>query len=716
MTIFSTSLTIIVGCFLLIVNQAFAYVQLENNCIKCHEKQVQQWQLSDHAKSLLAPTESNILANFDNTQITYPEISAEFARKNDRFNVKIVEHGKVTEYAITYAIGYFPLQQYLVKSHKGHLQVLPFSWDSRAKEEGGQRWFVSQSHSSVFIDRFHWSQPLQNWNGMCADCHSQHLVRQFNDEDGDFNTQFSAINVNCLSCHNDYQFNHSKKDRQAISLPMGQWVEKLGARTKQWQGEKRSSQSMEQCFSCHALRTPITDGFSSNDAFLDNFIPTLIAPPLYHADGQIKEEVYVYGSFLQSRMYAKGVLCKDCHNPHTSEVIANGNQLCLQCHDSTYYNSPKHHHHQQTSEGAQCVNCHMPETVYMGVDKRRDHSFSIPRPELSLAYGTPNSCTKCHQNETNAWASQHTSKWYNTTNDLTLNEINLIKLNTGVGINLSEHLSIIADKQISIISRASALALLNLTTNTLSQAQLSQYLTHNEPLIRLGALKSAYLLPQDHFPDSVAKCLTDSYKAIRVQAAKSLLRFQIPSKYRSNYQKAFDELIHAEQLNSWRAESLINRAESEIFNGEPLKAEQLLKKAIKRDPYFEMSYLNLADLYRVMKQPNNVKLTLKQGLKKIPNNDVLHFALGLHYVRQQRLTEAVISLKKAQLLQPQSTQYLYTYLLSLDAIGNTAHASDILKNSISNFQDWQILRHLGMQLSLKLKSPDLYHWFENYHP
>ena len=58
---------------------------------------------------------------------------------------------------------------------------------------------------------------------------------------------------------------------------------------------------------------------------------------LYYADGQMQDEVYNYGSFKQSRMFAAGVTCSDCHDPHSDKLKASGDGVCLQCHASDKY-------------------------------------------------------------------------------------------------------------------------------------------------------------------------------------------------------------------------------------------------------------------------------------------------------------------------------------------------------------------------------------------
>src|SRR5262249_43419870 len=124
------------------------------------------------------------------------------------------------------------------------------------------------------------------------------------------------------------------------------------------------------------------------------------------------DEVYNYASFLQSKMYSKGVTCSDCHDPHTQKLRAPANGVCAQCHRPATYDTSAHHFHRAGSPGAQCAACHMPDTMYMQIDARRDHSIRIPRPDLSVTLGVPNACNRCHTNQNAQWAAAAIRRWY----------------------------------------------------------------------------------------------------------------------------------------------------------------------------------------------------------------------------------------------------------------------------------------------------------------
>jgi hypothetical protein len=424
--------------------------------------------------AMALPTNKNVLGNFKQQSAQHHTQTALFFIHKDEYQATITDTANKTSqtFTIKYTFGHYPLQQYLVATKPGTYQVLPFAWDARTEQQGGQRWYHNDSHEQIGTeDRLHWRQPLQNWNGMCADCHSDQLTRNYSEHNNSFDSHFSGINVGCVSCHGvkeghlaDIKPLSTAPLASSIGTALGKWMLTGDATTATWIGPARDNEFMQTCYACHALRAPLTDGFNTTDKFLDQFSPRLIIPPLYHADGQIKEEVYVYGSFLQSKMFKKGVNCLDWHDPHTMKLKIQGNGLCLQCHKASEFDTATHHNHQAFSQGALCVNCHMPETTYMGVDKLRDHSFKIPSPHLSDSCGTPNACNDCHQQQNNQWAAKAIKKWFGAPKPQTQSQQYLLALRQGQGISLAAHLAIVSDNSISEIDRASALELITRST------------------------------------------------------------------------------------------------------------------------------------------------------------------------------------------------------------------------------------------------------------
>ncbi|MFD3318673.1 ammonia-forming cytochrome c nitrite reductase subunit c552 [Alteromonas macleodii] len=692
----------------------------------------------DHA------TNETVLGNFDNATTEHFSQHATFFRKNEKFFATLNEAGETTRYTISYVFGHSPLQQYLIETESGRFQVFPFAWDSRDEKEGGQRWYPNYQDEDIGVnDRLHWKQPMQNWNGMCADCHSTGLTRNFDTDTLAFNSHFDSINVSCTSCHGDMA-NHYKQDSNTLSstlaskadtaisndMPayshntlsageqkaMGQWLLKEGDKIASWQelenGEyrpaKRDNSFMDTCFGCHSLRSPLTDGINPEHHYLDQFTPSLLISPLYFADGQIKEEVYVYGSFLQSRMYEAGVNCIDCHNPHTMKLKVEGNGLCLQCHSAQAYEGEKHTKHPSDSEASQCVNCHMPTRTYMGVDARRDHSFSIPTPHVSAKTGAPNACLNCHENN-NDWVSKQLNEWYGRDSTLNSDEEKYVAFMHGEAMNKNEVLRLAHAKTLPVIKRATVVTMLPSRIETLSDKDLRPFIRNKEPLLRLAAAQAGRALPTGERLKSYKGLLNDKYRSVRVAAVNSLIGLGIDS---AAFRQALDELNTSNAINQWRGEGNLNQSLVEYQLGNVQEAEALLKRGIKVDPFFEANYINLAELYRSQNKAALEKQTLEEAVKAVPTSDIIYYSLGMLNIRQQNKPAAVELFKKASELAPTNTQNWYIYALALDNIGKTQNAITVLKEGLSHVRDSRLIE-LGMSFSQKLGDRENFMYFKS---
>ncbi len=644
----------------------------QTNASPAHTEQWQKWEKSHHQKSMLVANTDNILGNFDDAEITINGIRTEFFKKSGSYWVRTEDViGIPKEFEIEYAFGFEPLQQYLVKTENGKYQVLPFSWDSRDAERGGQRWFHIYGDDHIAVnDRLHWTGPLQNWNGMCADCHSTGLKRNYNTETDQFKTSWQSANVSCASCH-------SKDDYSDFNTPSDDsgWEFIEASKSALWSGKPRPSAEIEVCAACHSRRAPITDGFRADAKFLDQFMPTLIQPPEYFPDGQVKGEDYVWGSFLQSKMYSKGVLCSDCHDPHSLELKASGNALCGQCHLPTHFDTPDHHNHKIGSTGAQCVNCHMPETTFMQIDARNDHSFRIPRPDLNQKTASPDACTSCHATMTSQQASQTIENWYGENtgtpahygeilNDVLMNEI-------GAEENLKR---LIYDQDMPVIIRASAFSLLGHYPNEDTLSHVRAGLNSQEPLIRLGAIRSTGFLPPAQRETLLSPLLDDEYKAIRIEAFNGIGNADAADKAKNEY-------LEAAEQSMWRGEGRYNLALFHQRNGEIEEATKLYLSAQKIDPYFSASYVNLADLFRAQGNENMNGQIVDRGLSLMPDDPALNFSKALHLVRTQRAGEALPYLDQAVRYAPDNTRYAYVYAVALKDLGEDDKAISVLKNA-----------------------------------
>jgi len=687
---------------------------VERSCQNCHAKETELWQGSHHSKAMAFPTDSNVLGDFSDVRFSHYSKSARFYREKSYFKIDFREDDQLTRYQVAYTFGVYPLQQYLVEVESGRYQVFPFAWDSRNAESGGQRWYATYDENIPSDDRLHWQQPLQNWNGMCADCHSNGFKRKFLPRDNSFNSTWEHINVSCESCHGSLAEDHGRQPKQKanFSKPLsetnvkniGFWTRSENEPVAHWQGEKRDNRFMETCFACHSLRSPLTDGFSANTPFLDSFIPTLINNIMYYPDGQIKEEVYVYGSFLQSKMYQAGVNCLDCHNSHSMALKAEGNELCLQCHNPQEYQQIEHTRHDLDSIAGQCVSCHMPETKYMGVDARRDHSFVIPRPHISESKHTPNACIQCHDDKSDAWALNTLKSWHGDPKPITQDEALFLRLLNVGYLSREEHLQLANSLELSVIKRASAINLLPSSVGRLSGKQFLPWVQSVEPLVRLAAAQAGNLLPEPERKTVLSILLKDKYKAVRVAAANHLVGMK-HSDFHS-LQNAVEELFTANNVNSWRGEGNFNQSLIYSKQGKLKASIESLKRSISIDPYFDAAYVNLAETYRTIGNAKLERDTLKQGLTTNPNSGPINYSFGLLEIRSGKNARAVGYFFKAKQSSSNNAQYAYLYFLSLDNAGKTKQALDEIMQSIDQYQSNPQLVELALSFAHKLGDRD----------
>ncbi|MBD3648500.1 MAG: hypothetical protein HUJ31_13845, partial [Pseudomonadales bacterium] len=373
-------------------------------CVVCHQEQAEAWQGSHHRHAMHEATPEFVRGNFNDVSYDRSGQVFRFYRKDGQYCVETVgPDGQVARFTVKYTFGWVPLQQYLLDMGDGKLQALDVAWDTEQN-----RWFAIDPETSPSAgDWLHWTGGAMTWNTMCADCHSTNIQQNYDAATDSFGTTWSTINVGCEACHGP--------GRAHVELmASGVDVDETRIRADlQLTTVASATETVAGCAPCHSLREKLTENYGHDGNWLDHFNPQLPLPPAYFSDGQIRQEVYVYGSFLQSRMYSEGVDCNDCHDPHSLGLKAglDNNGLCLQCHEQDYA-TRKHHFHPLDSSGSQCIECHMPGRLYMGVDFRRDHSFRAPRPDLSRTHDVPNACANCHEDRTAEWAANKVVEWY----------------------------------------------------------------------------------------------------------------------------------------------------------------------------------------------------------------------------------------------------------------------------------------------------------------
>ena len=442
----------------------------------------------------------------------------------------------------------------------------------------------------------------------------------------------------------------------------------------------------EACGRCHSRRGIATAAYEFGKPLLDTHIPALLEERLYFADGQISEEVYVYGSFLQSKMYRAGVTCTDCHDAHTATLRVDGavSNVCSTCHATAIFAAESHHRHQ--ADSVECVDCHMASKNYMVVDGRRDHSFRIPRPDLSSAIGVPNACNQCHSDKGSEWAAAAASEWFG---EPAAGHFALAihAARSGSAGSNDALLAVITDDALSGIVRATALTLLRQPLSRDQAGAIRNALANADPLVRMGALRAVYILPPQAHAQLAAPLLNDPVRAVRLEAVDiiSPVRQSLEAPYAASFDQAEREYLGAQLAIVERPESLGNIANLFRNRGDFEQAENYYRHALLREPRLTSARANLSDLYRVMQRDDKAESLLREGLQLDPGDGVLHHTLGLTLIRMGQHDVALTELRQAAELQPGNRRFVYVYAVALNSLGQPAEAIELLKAAEREF-------------------------------
>ena len=675
-------------------------------CAGCHASEHAAWAESDHARAMQVAGETTVLGDFADRRFVHDGITSTFFRREGRFMVRTDgPDGKLDDFEIKYTFGVRPLQQYLIELSGGRLQALSIAWDARPREAGGQRWFHLYPNQKIdYRDELHWTRRQQNWNYMCADCHSTNVRKSYDPASAHYATTWSEINVACEACHGPGSRHvawagAARPGRTYdTSDPKGLTVLLRERRGVQWAIDPTSGNARRSvarttavelgvCAQCHSRRSQISSDYAPGRPFLDHYLPALLTPPLYWPDGQQRDEVYTWGSFLESRMHAAGVVCSDCHEPHGQKLRAPGNQVCAQCHAPAKYDATAHHFHRAGGPGAACAGCHMPAARYMLIDPRHDHSLRVPRPDQSVALGVPNACTRCHADRQPEWAAAKVQAWYGRSLGGYQQFATAFHAAETGGAEVRLLADLARDPLQPGIVRASAMAQFprEVARSPAGLEALKLALGNGDPLVRRAAVTALEALPPAERPPLALTALSDPSRLVRIEAARVLAPIRpetLDQASRDAYERAAAEFVAVQRTNDDRPEARTNLGTYFATRGRVTAAETELRAALALDRTFVPAYVNLADLYRAEQREPDVRRVLAEGLTAVPDDASLHYALGLALVRAQRTNEGVPHFARAAARAPDNARFVYTYAVSLHSTGKPREAIAVLEKAL----------------------------------
>ncbi|WP_043160309.1 tetratricopeptide repeat protein [Bradyrhizobium sp. Ai1a-2] len=656
-------------------------------------------------------TAATVLGNFDDSGFDYFGVHSRFFKKDNKFFVETDgPDGRLVSFEVKYTFGIDPLQQYLIEFPDGRLQALSIAWDTRPKDKGGQRWFHLYPNEEIkHDDVLHWTKLNQNWNFMCAECHSTGVRKNYDATDDRFRTIWMEISVGCEACHGKgsrhVNWAHSQRNwfgkdddpRKGLAVLLN---ERDGIT---WHPDPKTGnpqrsiapavtrREVETCGLCHARRGEFSEDWTPGQPLSDTHAVSLLARGLYHADGEMLDEVYNYGPFKQSKMFAAGVTCSDCHEPHSAKLRAQGDGVCLQCHASDKYEVASHSRHEGVTPAVTCASCHMPVSTYMVVDKRHDHSLRIPRPDLSVKLGTPNACNNCHTDKPAQWAADAIERWHGPVRKGFQNYAEAFQASWTDRADAAALLAVVAASPTApAIARASALSELHARVSPANIDLARKGLADPDPMVRVAALDMLDGLPGDRIWPLVSPLLSDPSRGVRIRAASILAAVPTatqPAADREAFERAAAEFIAAQRLNADRPEARSTLGNFYARRRLTADAESEYKAALRLSPQYAPAAINLADLYRQLGRDGDGESVLRTAIASSRQDAGLRHALGLSLIRLKRPNDGLDEFRAASELEPDRARYAYVYAVALHSSGRIGESIEVLKANLARHPD-----------------------------
>ncbi|MEN9686178.1 MAG: hypothetical protein RLZZ28_1964 [Bacteroidota bacterium] len=646
------------------------------SCQSCHKTEHTQWAASQHHKAMMPATDSSVKGNFNNVSFSADGVQSRFFKKDGKFFINTEgEDGLNHDYEVKYSFGIEPLQQYLVEFPGGRMQATRASWDTRAK-----KWFHQYPNQKLAPhDWLHWTGNGQNWNTMCASCHSTNLNKGYDLNKDSYQTSYNEINVSCESCHGPGKNHISYINGSAYKAG----EKTLGSLLRLYKNEGQIAQ-VNTCAYCHARRVDITGAVLPGKEMLDDFIPEAPTTEFFYADGQVREEDYNYTSFAESKMFSRGVQCSNCHNPHTGKLKMDGAIVCGQCHNTDKYAAAGHTMHKASTLEVNCIACHMPAKVYMGNDLRHDHSFRIPRPDQTVKYTTPNTCNTCHANKGAQWAADKIAANFGKNRKHHFSD----DLIPGSLLNRESegHLNkLLADTATPAIIKAATIQYISRLGSATARNTLLNQLNDKNAQVRYEALRGLSVYDASVWLNAAAPLLTDAVRAVRIAAADLYITIapaQIPAGIYDAYANAKAELDKFVLYQTDFAQGNVQAGEYYRKQNEINSAQKFYYRAIAKDSLLTIARINLATVLNAGGNNNEALKQLKIAAEIEPGSDHIFYSLGLLYAELRDYPNAATALKKSIALNKNNTRARYNYGLLLQQNKKTREAETVFTQAL----------------------------------
>lgn len=643
-------------------------------CKECHEAAFKAWETSNHGLA-----EREYRADMDEKAFV-PRRTLELGTgKSETFLdsdglARILTLGKDNKrrtYEVKRIIGNDPLRQFLIPAPGNRLQTCDVSYDPHKDE-----WFdVYGDEERLPGDWGHWTGQGMNWNAMCAACHNTRLRKNYDPATDSYHTAMAEMTVGCESCHGPMK-DHVEWQKN----PPAGYDPRTNTPADPTATRFTRDQMLDTCGACHSRRSELSGDLVPGEPFHDHFSLTVTdETEIYYPDGQVRDENYVFAAFRSSRMHHVGIRCGDCHDPHSNKRLIEGNLLCMRCHGGgTEPPAPvidplAHSHHADGSTGNDCTNCHMPHTTYMQRHPRRDHGFTSPDPLLTIKYGIPNACNRCHTDQSAEWALEHSEKWYGDRLDRPARERAMIVADARLGKPDARDriLDWLKSEEIDTW-RATMCHLLERWVYEPKVARaLQDRFEDGSPLVREAAVRSLIELcrdPESPVRKAIEPLLEDDSRSVRIAAAWALCdTLDLKS-------RAGRELVHKLDLDSDQPTGRMQLSQFAFRRGDTPGAIRQIRKAIEWDPNSPPFHHDLAILLSTTGDIPGAIMALRDAIELDPEESEFHYKLALAYNETGDLPQTIAELETAVKLDPTRGRAWYNLGLAYNSTNRTNDA------------------------------------------
>jgi tetratricopeptide (TPR) repeat protein len=326
----------------------------------------------------------------------------------------------------------------------------------------------------------------------------------------------------------------------------------------------------------------------------------------------------------------------------------------------------------------------MPGKFYMENDYRHDHSFRVPRPDLSAKYGTPNACNDCHKDKSAKWSADAVARWHGPRRAYHFSD-DLIPGSKG-GDSALRHLTRLAqDTAVPGIVRATAVYYLNQTVGPQALAQLLLSFRDEDPQVRYRALQNIDVYPPAQWMDAVGPMLSDPVRAVRIAAADAFLLVpaeQVPVAFRDDFAKSKTELEAYLKSQLDFASGNMGMADFYLKQQDYGNAERYYLRGIRQDSLMNYARLNLSSMYNAQRRNDEALAILKDAEKTDSRNGRVNYQLALLLAEMNRIPEAEAQFRKALANNHTDPRLYYNYGVLVQQQGKAKEAERIFREGI----------------------------------